>query len=134
MTDKPEMPIPEDENGIRTEIINEIKELKELEEEILDEIIDLEEWAKAGKHPRPARGYKIRIDKTHYTVHVRHMTGRQILELADKLPPDKYILRQIHPGGRPEKVGLEQTVDFAKPGIEKFKTMPCNAKDGAHEQ
>ena len=51
-----------------------------------------------------------------------------------KLPPDKYILRQIHRGGRPEKVGLDETVDFAKHGIEKFKTMPCNAKDGGREQ
>lgn len=134
MNDKPEMPVPDHESGIRAEIVNELKELKELEEDILDEIIDLEEWAKAGKHPQPARGYKIRIDKTQYTVHVRHMTGRQILELANKLPPDMYILRQIYPGGRPEKVGLDKTVDFAKPGIEKFKTMPCNAKDGAYEQ
>jgi hypothetical protein len=134
MNDKPEMPIPEKEVGERAEILHEIKELKELEEEILDEIIDLEEWVKAGKHPRLARGYKIRIDKTHYTVHIRHMTGRQLLELAVKIPPEKYILRQIHPGGRPEKVGLDQTVDFAEPGIEKFKTMPCNATDGSNER
>ena len=134
MTDKPEMPVPEKEEPMRSEIANEIKELKELEEEILDEIIDLEEWAKADKPPRRARGYKIRIYKTHYTVHVHHMTGRQLLELAGKLPPDKYILRQIHRGGRPEKVGLDETVDFSKHGIEKFKTMPCNAKDGGYEQ
>jgi len=107
-----------------------VNTLEKTAEDLLDEIIDLEEYAKSGKPPRPARGYKIRIDKTTYTVHVQMMTGRQLLELAGKIPPEDYILRQIHVGGRPEKVELTQEVDFSRPGIEKFKTMPRNAQDG----
>lgn len=29
----------------------------------IEDLIDLEEWAKAGKKPKPAKTYRIRIDK-----------------------------------------------------------------------
>ena len=50
----------------------------ELAEEIviLEELIDLEQWAKAGKTPQRAKRYRIRIDKVYKVVDVHSMTGR----------------------------------------------------------
>jgi Multiubiquitin len=111
-----------------TDVIEKIVE--EVIEKILDEVIDLEAYAREGRKPPRARHYLIRIDKQTYKVSVPSMTGRQLLELAGKTPPTDYILRQIHAGGRPEKIGLDEVVDFTTPCIEKFKTMPRNAQDG----
>ncbi len=97
---------------------------------IVDEIIDIEEYAKAGRRPPHARAYVIRVDKDRITVNVPTMTGREILEKAGKVPPENYVLRQVLRGGGLEKVELDQVVDFRRPGIEKFKTMLKTAQDG----
>ena len=69
-----------------TTILKEEIKALEKEVEILDEIIDLEEWAKADRKPRRAKGYRIRIDKEYKVVEVHSMTGRQILALVVKTP------------------------------------------------
>ncbi len=97
---------------------------------IVDEIIDVEEYAKAGHTPPHARSYVIRVDKDKITVYVPEMAGREILEKSGKVPPEKYILRQVSKGGGLEKIELDQVVDFRRPGIEKFKTMLKTAQDG----
>jgi hypothetical protein len=97
---------------------------------IVEEIIELEEYAKADRRPPHARAYLIRVDKQKITVHVPKMTGREILEKAGKIPPNKYILREVFRGGSLEKIELDQIVDFRRHGIEKFKTMPKTAQDG----
>jgi hypothetical protein len=116
--------------GARDAAEGAIEVLEEVVEEIVEEIIDLEEYAKTGRTPPRARHYRIRIDREFYTVSVPAMTGREILEVARKVPPKDYILRQIFAGGLTEKVDLDQVVHFTTLGIEKFKTMPKNAKDG----
>lgn len=54
--------------------------------EILEEIVDLEEWAKADKTPKRAKRYRIRIDKEYEVVNVHSMTGSNILSLVGKTP------------------------------------------------
>lgn len=94
------------------------------------DVVDIEEFAKANKKPPKAKAYRIRIDKTRYVVHVDHMTGRQLLELAGKSVDRYKIYQQISGGGQPQPIGLNQTVDFTAPGIERFKTLPIDSTDG----
>jgi hypothetical protein len=99
--------------------------------EILEEIIEIEEYAKAGRTPHPrAKGYLIRVDKQKILFDRAKVTGREILDAAGKKPPKDYILRQVIRGGGLEKIELDQIVDLARHGVEKFKTMLKTAKDG----
>lgn len=93
--------------------------------------IDLEEFAKSGKTPPLASSYRIRVDKLVFTVNVSHMTGRQILTLAGKVPVERFkLFQQMHGGGQPQRIELDQSVDFTTPGIERFKTLPVDSTDG----
>jgi len=58
------------------------------------------------------------------------MTGKEILVLAGKNPPDRFQLNQRFKGGKVEKVGYEQKVCFNDPGIEKFMTIPLDQTEG----
>jgi len=74
--------------------------------------------------------YRIRIDTTDYEVHKQHITGREILELAKKLPPEQFELRKKIHGGKTEKIALTDVVDLAEPGIERFMTLPLDQQEG----
>ncbi len=92
--------------------------------------IDLEEHAKQGKAvPDRAAAYRIKIDKEVFVVEVPSMTGRELLQLAKKLPPEKYNLYEII-RGKPIKVALDETEQFSKQGLEKFKTLPLDQTEG----
>ena len=119
---------PEHENAVVSELKEEIALLEE-KIEILDEIIDLEEWAKADKKPRRAKGYRIRIDKEYKVVEVHSMTGRQILALVGKTP-ETYLLSQKFRGGRVEPVKADQTVEFHHHQIERFQTLALDPTEG----
>lgn len=96
------------------------------------EEIEVEEYGKKGggkDHPR-ARRYIIRIDKIKYTVDVSHMKGRELLTLAGKTPPEQYKLTQKFHGGAAHTVGLDEKVDFRKPGVERFMTLKLDQTDG----
>ena len=54
-----------------------IEEL-ETEVEVLEEIIDLKEWARAHKEPRRAKRHRIRIDRDYKAATVHSMTGRDL--------------------------------------------------------
>jgi hypothetical protein len=95
-----------------------------------NDFVDLEEYALQGKIPPKNAKYQIRIDKKKYQVSVQFMTGKQILELAGKLPPENFQLRQRLKGGSVKKIGLQEKVDFAEPGIEKFMTIPIDQTEG----
>lgn len=101
------------------------------EQDFSDEIIDLEEYAKANKvPPRRCRGYRIRIDKQKYVATLPAMTGRQLLELAGKTPPGQYRLDQKLCGGQTKKIGLDEKADFTTPGVERFMTLPLDQTEG----
>ena len=101
----------------------------ELQQEV-DEVIDLEQYARAGRKPPKAKQYRIRVDRERFVVNASEMTGRQILELAGKQPPERFRLDQKLLGGQTQKIELNQVVDFTTPGVERFMTMPLDQTEG----
>jgi hypothetical protein len=101
------------------------------EDFILDETIELEIFAKEGKQPPKAKRYRIRVDDGKYDVEVSSMTGREILVLAGKTPPEEFKLRQkMH--GQFKTIGLDERVDFTTPGIERFTTIGNDHTEGSY--
>lgn len=111
-------------------IMLETKNDKNAHDELLNEVIDLEEYAKSNRTPPRARQYRIRIDKQHYVVSVSEMTGRQLLELAGKRPPERYKIHQKLRGGQAKGIGLDEKADFTTPGVERFMTLPLDQTEG----
>jgi hypothetical protein len=105
------------------------KPVEVVEEIIIIEVIDLEEWAKAGKKPQKAKRYRIRIDKEYKEVSVHEMTGRQILALVNKTP-EKYLLSQKLRGGVVEPVKPDQVVMFHLHAVERFQTLALDPTEG----
>lgn len=102
----------------------------ELEGEVLDDIVDIEEYSRTGKPVPRARGYRIRINGQPFVVEIPVITGRQVLTLAGLLPPEEYTLRVKIAGQRPQKVELNDKVDLRHPGVEKFKALPRDQTEG----
>jgi ferredoxin-fold anticodon binding domain-containing protein len=100
-----------------------------VEEIVILEIIDLEEWAKAGKKPQHAKRYRIRIDKEYKEVCVHEMTGREILALVGKTP-EKYLLSEKFHGGVVEPVKPDQIVKFHHHAVERFQTLALDPTEG----
>lgn len=108
---------------------HELETIVALEEEILEELIDLEEWVKAKKKPCKAKRYRIRIDKEKFVVTVHEMTGKEILGLVGKAP-DKYLLSQKFHGGRVEPIAPDQIVEFHRCEVERFQTLAKDPTEG----
>ena len=100
------------------------------EEVVLDDIIDLEEYAKRGERPPLSKGYRVRINGETYVVNKPKPTGREILTLAGLLPTEEYTLRVKLAGQKPQKVELDEHVDLRMPGVEKFKALPRDQTEG----
>jgi len=100
--------------------------------EKIEDLVDLEDFAKKnnGAKPPKAKKYRIKIDKEKYTVEVPSMTGREILAKAGMNPVERYQLNQKKHGGKIEVIGLDQSVDFTEPGIERFMTLPMDQNEG----
>ncbi len=58
------------------------------------------------------------------------MTGRQLLQVADKTGLDRWKIFQKLSGGEVKEIPHDQQVDFTTPGIEKFKTLPLDQTEG----
>ncbi len=99
-------------------------------EEVLDEIVDLEEYAARGVRPPLSRGYRIRVNGEPFGVHEPVITGREVLVLAGLTPPKDYTLRVKVVGQKPHKVELDQKVDLRAHGVEKFKALPRDQTEG----
>ena len=100
------------------------------DKETVDEIVDLEEYAKTGRKPPKSKRYRIRIDKNHYVVEVSAMTGRELLNLAGKTPATNFMISQKLQGGEAKKLGYDEKADFTQPGVERFMTLPLDQTDG----
>ena len=100
------------------------------DKKVLDEVIDIEEFAKRGEPPPLAKAYRIRVNGEKFTVEKAEPTGREILTIAGLTPPEDYTLRVKQAGDRPRKVDLDETVDLRKPGVEKFKALPRDQTEG----
>ena len=95
-----------------------------------EDLVDIEECSKSGhKPPKGQKAYRIRIDKKKYRVEQQQMTGNEILELADKSSKG-WTLNQKLQGGRRVLIEAEAKVDFSKPGVERFETVPKQAQQG----
>ena len=99
-------------------------------QETPQEFIDIEEYAKAGKVPPKGHKYLIKVDKALYKVEEECMTGRQILELAEKKPVERFQLNQKIHKGAVKKVEYDEKVCFTEPGIERFMTIPLDQTEG----
>ena len=99
-------------------------------EQVLDDIIDLEEYAKRGEKPPLAKGYRVKINGDQYVLHDPMPTGRAILTVGDLLPPENYTLRVKRAGEPLRKVGLDEQIDLRHPGVEKFKALPRDQTEG----
>ena len=102
------------------------------EDEFEVEELVIETFAQEGREGRApsARRYVIRIDRNTYTVNVSSMLGREILTLAGKVPPEQYKLRLKLHGGTAQTIGLDETVDFRAPGVERFMTLKRDQTEG----
>ncbi len=92
--------------------------------------IEVEAHAAGSARLPLARRYIIRIDKTKYTVEVAEMTGRAILTLAGKTPPEQYKLTEKFHGGEAKTIGLDDVADFRGPGVERFMTLKRDQTEG----
>ncbi len=99
-------------------------------EEVVEDTVDIEEYARLGKRPPLAKGYRIRINGEPFVVNEPELTGRAILTLAGLLPAENYTLRVKLAGERPHKVELDQKVDLRHHGVEKFKALPRDQTEG----
>jgi hypothetical protein len=98
--------------------------------EKIEEIIDVEQYAKEGKIIPHSPRYRIRIDKIQYVVDQPSMTGYDLLNLAGKTPPDRFALYKKLHGGRAQKIELDEVTDFRAPGVERFMTLPLDQTEG----
>jgi hypothetical protein len=80
-----------------------------------------------AKHEKTT--YKLRIDKTDFEVSKAVITGRDLLVLAGKKPPEQFQIFQKAHGGLVE-IALDGTVDLSKPGTERFVTLPLDQTEG----
>jgi hypothetical protein len=103
--------------------------LDQADQEILD-LVEIEEYGKKNQKPPKAKKYRIRIDKAKYEVGVPRMTGRQLLLLAGKTPPERYTISQKIHGGQAKTIGLDEEADFTAPGVERFMTLPLDQQEG----
>ena len=74
--------------------------------------------------------YKVQIDKDFFEAPVSRMTGRELLELADKKPAEGYAIYLKVKGGQPQRIDLDQKIDLSPPGVERFVTLPLDQTEG----
>lgn len=100
-------------------------------EEVVEDIVDLEAYAREGKRPPLSRGYRIRVNGEIIVIEKPVVTGREVLTIARLLPVENYTLRVKLAGEKPRKVELDEPVDLRRPGVEKFKALPRDQSEGA---
>jgi multiubiquitin len=84
----------------------------------------------ANEKPTTTITYRFQVDKDHFDSANPTLTGRDVLLIAGKNPPQQFALYIKHRGGQPKRVQLEETVDLGMPGIEKFLTLPLDQTEG----
>ena len=78
---------------------------------------------------KPSKPYKFKIDGIMYEVEAQFITGREILALAQKSPSQYDVGYKVH-GHDVRIIGLDESVDLADPGLEKFITIQNGHTDG----
>ena len=85
---------------------------------------------KPGDIAVPDQHFKVQIDKDFFEAPVPLMTGRELLELADKKPAERFAIYLKAKGGQPDRLDLDEKIDLGKPGIERFVTLPLDQTEG----
>ena len=94
------------------------------------DIVDIEECSLHGRPPPKQEKYRIRVDKKKFDVRFRVLEGTEILKLVEKTY-NEWSLNQKHHNGKRIKIGPEDKVDLALPGIERFETVRNVAQQGS---
>jgi hypothetical protein len=102
------------------------------DEPLVDEVIDLETFAKDGKKPPRAKGYRFKINDAVFVWQSPFIKGREVLNLAALTPPDNFTLRVKRSGQKPAKVELDELVDLRTPGMEKFRAIRKEQTEGEY--
>ena len=78
--------------------------------------------------------YKIRVDKQIVAVTNPLPTGRELLELAGKKPPEQFAIYLKVKGQQPRRIQADEKVDLRLPGVEQFVTLPLDQTEGSHSR
>lgn len=82
------------------------------------------------EHGEKSRTFKIQIDKHFFEVRNPTPTGRDLLIIAGKVPPDQFAIYLKTKGSQPQRIGLDEKVDLREPGVERFVTLPLDQTEG----
>ena len=74
--------------------------------------------------------YKVQIDKDFFEAPVSRISGRELLELADKKPAKRYAIYLKVKGGQPGRIDLNEKIDLSRPGVERFVTLSLDQTEG----
>lgn len=96
---------------------------------VLD-LVDIEEYVRAGTPVPHAHRYKYRVNKQHFVVETPELTREQILDKAGLVPTDQYRLRLKRRHGPPEEIKPGETVHLREHGIERFIAQHKEVQDG----
>jgi Multiubiquitin len=93
-------------------------------------VVDVEEHAREGRPLPHAAEYRIRIDRERYEVCAPTISGRELLQLAGKVPIERFAVYLKRVNGATERIGVDQRVDLRGPGVERFVTLPLDQTEG----
>jgi hypothetical protein len=72
---------------------------------------------------REPREMRINVDGNDFPVHEPVVSGRQVLEVAGKLPPDDFIVYWLGKDNVLQDLGLDRTVHIHEQHVERFLTF-----------
>lgn len=133
--DQPKSPAAE---GVEQKLEHAVEKLERTEEK-LEQVVEKLEQTEAKLEQAEAKGeragkpqvFKIQIDKLPLLETSNPTpTGRDLLILAGKNPPEQYAIYLKAKGGQPRRIGLTDTVDLREPGVERFVTLPLDQTEG----
>lgn len=87
------------------------------------------EMSKTERKPYD-KGYKFKVRNQVYNSENRFITGREVLEAAGLIPVTQYKLDLKLKGNIYREIGLDESVDLAEPGIEKFTYISRTQSEG----
>ena len=86
-------------------------------------IEDLEECAQQDRLPKSGHRLRVRIDDNRFVITDPVITGRQLLNEAEKRPVEEFLIFLKLRNGLLEEIRLDESVDLRKRGVEKFLTF-----------
>ncbi len=100
------------------------------EAEVEQEEVDVEAFGKRNEKPPKAKKYRVRIDDKQHVIDHQFVTGAELLQVAGKVPMDRFRIHQKLHGGQMLEIGYTQQVDLGTPGLERFTTYERTVTDG----